>query len=431
MIRRAAPAGRLRGWLPLVVAGVVYAGVVCVVIAVRAESSSDFRDFWRTAGHFRETGQISSELGVHNYLPFFAVFMAPWALLPLRAAAVLFTLLSLGLFTLTVVLVETTLAGGLKHRPRAATLAALGLMLPYVHSCAVLGQMSLLLVFLIVASWVLVERGKEWSAGAALGLATLIKLLPAALIAFFLLKRRWRVAGAAIGVVGVLGFGVPLATLGFEETVRQHQDFYRRALRGHGAKATILAPKPQKAKYSNNALPIVLRRLLSEVNGDPSESDPQRRLLVNFAELRLPVIWTIYLALLGAICAVSIAAGLGATKPWPPPEEHAATRVRAQFGVWCCLMLLAAPLVWTHYLPLAYWPLALVAHESERVGAAGRSARRAGLIALLIWLVGAVLLAWPAARAAGAQLWSVLALWAVMLSRSCLRWASATPAAGP
>ena len=90
-----------RGWHVLLAAWGVYTAVILVVVANRAESSSDFRDFWENAVHFRQTGQIAADLGVHNYLPFFTIFMLPWSLLPLRAAIVLFTLLSLGLFAIT------------------------------------------------------------------------------------------------------------------------------------------------------------------------------------------------------------------------------------------------------------------------------------------------------------------------------------------
>jgi hypothetical protein len=405
-----------RGWLPLILAGAVYAVIVCVVVALRVESTSDFRDFWETGRHFRQTGQISSELGVHNYLPFFTLFMTPWSLLPLRVAAVLFTLLSLGLFALTVALVETLLNGGLGPRPRRATLATIGLMLAYVHSCGVLGQVGLLLLFLVVTTWFLVERGKEWTAGFALGLAALVKLLPAALIVFFLLKRRWRVAGTAVVVFFVLGLGLPLAGIGYKETLTQHNAFHNRAVKGHAARATILAEKPQKAKYSNNSLPIVLRRLLSPVNGDPSDSDPDRRLYVNFVDLPREAIWWVYVVLMVVCAGSSIGVSLRVSRHWPPSDPGTGAVLRAQFGVWCCLMLIASPLLWTHYLPLAYWPLALAADRAERSDHDEKRPSRRCVFALLVWLICVLLLAWPAARAAGAQLLCVVVLWVVMLT---------------
>jgi hypothetical protein len=111
----------------------------------------------------------------------------------------------------------------------------------------------------------------------------------------------------------------------------------------------------------------------------------------------------------------SVAVGLGGSKPWPPPDPGAGLMLRSQFGVWCCLMLIATPLLWTHYLPLAYWPLALVADRAERAGEEQRPCRRC-MFALLMWLICVLLLAWPAARSAGAQLFSVVILWVVVLT---------------
>jgi len=418
---------RLRGWLPLLAAGAVYAGAIGAAVAVktagvsrsdeysavREQTTSDFRDYWFTANHLRDTGQLTTQFGVHNYVPFFAVFMLPWSFLPLPVGAALFALLSLALFGVTVVLVQTLLNDGLGPRPRVGTLLALALALPYVHSCATLGNVGLLVLFLVVAAWFLVERGREWEAGLALGLAVLIKLLPGVLLVFLLLRRRFRVAGAAVAVVVVLGLGLPLLTLGPAEAVRQHWEFYKRAAGQHSAYQTITADQPLKAKFSNNALPIVLRRLLSPVNG--GADDEASGLYVNVADVPRRTIFIVYAILVAVFALASVMATLRSAGRWPPAGLDELCALRAQFGVWCCLMLLLAPLVWTHYLPLAYWPLALLADRAERTRLATRRVCRASAATLVIWLVCAVLLAWPAARAAGAQLASVTALWAALV----------------
>ncbi len=318
----------------------------------------------------------------------------------------------------TVVLVEGLLNEGLGPRPRAALLIAVGLALPYAYSCAVIGNVGLLLLFLVVATWYLVERGREWEAGLALGLAVLVKLLPGLLIVFFLLKRRWRVAGAAAAVSVVLGLGLPLATLGYKETLAAHVSFYERAVRDGSAYQTIMSDRPAKAIYNNNGVPIVLRRLLSPVNGG---KDDGRTLFVNFADLPRGGILGIYAVLMAAFLLTSVATALRGPRGWPPGGLEEVRGLRGQYGLWCCLMLLASPLVWTDYLPLAYWPLAIMADRAERAQAdsAARAgyARRLAVAALLVWLLGAVLLAWPAARAAGAQIASVAFLW-LTLARS-------------
>jgi hypothetical protein len=402
------PDAHWRGWWPLIAATIVYAVVLSVVAALRAESTSDFRDYWQTARHFRETGELSVEFGVHNYLPFFPILMIPWSFLPLRVAVVAFTFLSLGLLALTAVMADVLLHERLGPRPRRATLITLGLMLAYVHSCAVLGAVGLLLTFLVVATWFLFERGREWPAGAALGLATLIKVVPGLLILFFLLKGRWRVAVAAVAVCAVLGVGLPLASLGAPEFVRQHEGFYARAVREHSAWATIVGDQPRKVFYKNNALPTVLRRLLTPINSAPDDKGTQ--LFINVADLPRRVIFGVYAAVMLVFLAGSVAAALCP----PRGQVHDADEVpalRAQFGVWCCLMLLASPLLWIHYLPMAYWPLAVVVDRAERQRETRGQASRWCVAALLIWLLGAMLLAWPAARAAGAQLAALACLW--------------------
>lgn len=418
-----APAAqRRRGWLPLLAFGVLYTAALTIIVAVRAEENpqkgtTDFRDYWRTALHFRTTGQISSELGIHNYLPFFPIFMLPWSWLPLRVAAGAFTVFSMALFALTVLLTEILLNGRLGPRPRWALPAALGLMLAYVHSSGVLGAVELLVLFLIVAAWFLFERGHEWKAGLPLGLAVLIKILPALLIVFFLMKRRWRVAASAAGACLVFGLGLPLALLGPAETWRQGVGFYERAVVLHSARATLTVEKPEKAKYSNVALPITLRRLLSHTNANPVD-EPGRELYVNIVDWPGMVLWNIYLATLFFLVVVTGFATWRDAAAGPPQNADQLAALRAQFGLWCCLLLLASPLAWTRYLLLAYWPLALLADRLERVRRAEHRWCRAAATALLVWLAAVLLLAWPAARAAGAPLIAVFCVWGALVRLS-------------
>jgi len=404
---------RRRGWLSLIVAYVAYTLAMCVIVWLRAESTTDFRDFWETGRRFLERGEITDQLGVHNYLPFFVIFMSPWSWLPLHAAIVLFTLLSLGVFALTVVMVETLLCGELPRRPRPAMLAVVGLMLPYVTSCAVLGAVGLLLLFLVVATWFLIERRREWLAGVALGLAILIKLLPAVLLPFLIFRGRWRAVVASAGVCLVLGLGWPLALLGYHRTVDRHASFYHDALRGHSAIAAIHAEKPLKANYSNNALPIVLRRLLSPVNAGKEN----QQLFVNLANLPTGTIAAVFSTVLAIVLLATAAVSLQPAVRLRPRRAEDVSTLRAGFGAWCCLMLLASPLVWTHYLPLVYWPLALLAHRVER-SARQRHVNKTCVSALLAWLLCAALLVWPTARAAGAQLVAVFVLWLVAVLES-------------
>ncbi len=394
------PPARQIAW-PLVVAA--YAVTLCVIVTLRAESTTDFRDFWENAEHFQRTGRISAELGVHNYLPTFTILVAPLGLLPLKVAIVLFTLLSLAAFALAVREVQPLLCGRRTWLPAGATFAAIALIFVYLTNSLFLGTVNVLLLALIVASRVAVLRGQSILGGVWLGLAIVLKLLPGALLILYLLERRWKASAATVAVLVALAFGPPLMLLGPQETIRQHADFYERAIRGHSAMRSLLDEKPPKANFSNNALPIVVRRLFSPLTAHKEETG--RELLVNIAALPPPVIVAIYFALLAAILIGSVAAAL-----------RRGGDAHTRFGIWCCVMLLASPLVWTHYLVLAYWPVAVLV---QHIAAARRAERAApaALAALTVWSLGVVCLLWPEARAAGAQIGSVLALWAGLIAR--------------
>lgn len=423
------PAGTFhipRGWRPLAATAVVLTIVLCAVTAYRGlstdrgSSTLDFRDFWLTALHFRETGQIVTEFGVHNYLPFFTIFMMPWSYLPLPAAVALFTALSMAAGAASVVMTEILLNGQLDPRPRASTYLAVLLVLPYAWSAGVLGQLGLILLFLMIATWFLSVRGLEWEAGITLGFAAAIKLLPAALIIFFLLKLRWRVVSGSLATILLLAGAVPWAMLPWREFLDQHHAFVDRAVSGGGASATVYADKPQKAKYNNNGLAIVLRRLLTPTNFDPQENEPPE--FTNVADLPRTAVWWIYVILLAAIVTVSIAAAARGGPRWPPADLDSARTLQAQFGVWCSVMLLCSPLVWTHYLVMLYWPLSVVCDRAER---SQRSRRKIGVVAgaaLLIWVISLLALAWPMGRAAGAQLAAVFVVWL-----ACATWSLAAP----
>lgn len=419
----APPASHGLTWRGLAIVGLVYVIGVTVIVVGRAESSSDFRDFWTTALHYRQTGEIDASLGVHNYLPVFTILMTPWSLLPLRVAIVLFTWLSLTLFAATTVLVEELLYGQRTLRPRPATLVTISLLLPYVHSCAVLGQLGLILAFLLTATLAALRRGRTVRAGTLLGLGLTIKILPGLLLAYCVLRRKYLAAATGAVVAGVLCFGLPTAILGIDRTLALHREFYARAVQSGGAAATLLADQPLKSSYHNSALPMVLRRLLSPVDPDFGAGQSAAINFVNLPRRWIAGVYAVFaLALLGATVWRTIRLpDKVILKDGSPVPEYAV------YGAWCALLLLLSPLVWTHYLVLLYWPVALlVARIDQRL----RTGRAAALLAGALWIIGVLLLASPIARAAGAQLAAVVVVWMAALAGAA-RPAGAAPAQEP
>jgi hypothetical protein len=83
--------------------------------------------------------------------------------------------------------------------PTALLLFAWTLQTPWMRYHLSLAQISQLIAFLYVLTWVAARRGHEVLAGLALGAACTLKLYPGLVGLFFLLAGRWKVVVAAIG----------------------------------------------------------------------------------------------------------------------------------------------------------------------------------------------------------------------------------------
>jgi hypothetical protein len=102
-------------------------------------------------------------------------------------------------------------------RPRLWTLL---IWLPLLTWCMPLqgevfqGQLNRVILLLVVLAWVLERGGRPWLAGACIGAAASIKVLPAFLFLYFLCRGRWRalagglLAALALNAVAASVFGV-------------------------------------------------------------------------------------------------------------------------------------------------------------------------------------------------------------------------------
>jgi hypothetical protein len=93
-------------------------------------------------------------------------------------------------------------------------LVAAAFAFPPVVGELVLGNVHLLLLGLFTLAWLGIRRGDargEWLAGAAVGVAVIIKVFPALLIVWFLLTRRYRAAlGSVVGALVVALVALPV-----------------------------------------------------------------------------------------------------------------------------------------------------------------------------------------------------------------------------
>lgn len=142
----------------------------------------------------------SAPVIAYVYPPLLALALEPLTLLSCTAAAQLWHLLNAALWVAATLL----LASHLRRRwPGQRLLATVLVVLASGCSWLLLfnlwiGQVVFVVLFcLVLAAW-LVEHDHPFWAGMVLAVAALIKILPAVVIGYYLLRGRWRVVGGAL-----------------------------------------------------------------------------------------------------------------------------------------------------------------------------------------------------------------------------------------
>jgi alpha-1,2-mannosyltransferase len=148
------------------------------------------------------------------YPPFAALVLSPFALLPWDAAAVTFFVSSTAALAVALYLVARLRwpqEGGVRLALLATSCATpLAMLLEPIRSTLDFGQVNLLLMVLVAADC-LTEKPK-WRRGMLIGLAAAIKLTPAALVLYFLVRRDYRSAITA-AITGAAATALSFAVL--------------------------------------------------------------------------------------------------------------------------------------------------------------------------------------------------------------------------
>jgi len=206
--------------LILVIGQVLTAWVIAFV-----GSGQDFGSYWIAASRAAAGGSPYDWLAVdrpiigdeteHVYPPLLAVLLMPltgW--LTYSAARLLWLLFSIVCLIVSVVL-SWRLSGleGRTHR-RYVAVAALAL-LPSLSITLAVGQLSCQLMLLVVGIYALLRA--QWCnlAGALLGFAIYIKVFPAAIGGYLLLRRQWA-ASIVAAISGLALIGCTVLAIGWE-----------------------------------------------------------------------------------------------------------------------------------------------------------------------------------------------------------------------
>jgi hypothetical protein len=262
--------------------------------------------------------------------PSSVLVVIPWAMLGYREALLAWNLLSLGMLLASLEIIrrslELPLTLGLILPAVIFLLLGQPLLMQFFH-----GQWNLILLLLVTASWASERSGRPSWAGVLLGTATAIKLFPAFLFLYFLMRRQWIAV-----IAGVLAFGMLT-----------------------GLTAGLLGPETYRI-YLHDVVPKLWTNRSSWYNAS----------LVGFwtklfdpatAVQHVVPLWRSGTALRVANLLTVLAVLASVT--WVVGRANTRAALDHAFGLAVTGMLLVSPITWDHSFVMLLFPISILLHD--------------------------------------------------------------------
>ncbi len=370
----------------------------------------DFHHFYLDARYVWEHGELNPQFDTPNpddrrqlpfYLPVVSLALAPMASLGRLPAAGIWAIAQMAALGYSLHLLRKWSSDRYTDVPAAAPFGvALLIGLPALIEATKFNQLSFFVLALVLAGLGALDRRRGRTGGVLIGLAAVLKLLPALLLLFLLFKRRWHALAAAGATIIIVMVVPPLLVFGPEKTVQYHREWYEHNVRGDAARGLLNADLAAHfTDRRNQAIPQVLARLTWPEHPHAALVQP---LHLEPAMCQRVSYGVMVLLLAGLVCATR--------RPWRDLGE---TRRHCEGAVYAIGMLVFAPLLRQYYLVWALPGLALLA----RAAASQQSGRMRSLgwSGLAVWTVGMVAWIWPLARVLGAHLLMLIVMGVLLL----------------
>jgi len=409
------------------VAFILLAGAAVGIKRGSDTTKFDFRCFYKDAEAIASGTDLTKSSWLEWYLPGFRIALAPLGHHSIREAAVIWNGINLlaaivALSALTHCMLLIPFGASPARTPDARaefdSLFAFMLAAPLIFFNFQCNQISLWPLAALSLAMLAAMRKRWVLVGAWLGLAIFIKVLPALLLGWCLLRRRFVSAIVALVVPVALTLGIDAAANGRAAAWRHHMHWYQVAVSGSSGAAFVESGR--NLRHENQGLAAILARLLqpqaTEMASPLSPELDRPMHPVNVASLSAGTIRGIYRAIV-VISLLSLAY-ITLRAPRNTTVEF------GLFAIWCIAIMWFAPLARQYYEVWALPALCFLADRWWRHRAEGSSAAVC-TAATIAWIVGLVGWAVPELRAIGINQWVNLAIMAAVATEM---FATATPA---
>jgi alpha-1,2-mannosyltransferase len=336
---------------PKAVAAVALVPLLVYVIHRGSNRGSDFKYPYGAARLLWTTGELHVR-AQPRYPVTLHVLLAPLASCSLRTAVTVWAALSIA----AVAALPRTIARLSGIEPRRQILAW-ALVAPFFIDALILGQSDPINILLVSAGLLAAKEGHGLAGAGLVGLAGMVKILPAAHWGTLIVRRRsWDVfAGVALAVA--VGLGLVVAAVGWGPA----WDGFRAQTEwvSEQEKPWQLVARGSDLRPNNESLPIVLARTFCEL-------PPGRRDANALALARLPlhyawVTWWVTLACLvsGWVAAIGPAGRVEPSRGW-----------LGMLALTSIVMLAATPICWNHYFLWSFPAALFLAHRPRLIATA-------------------------------------------------------------
>ncbi len=226
----ASPQAPQRNFIPAAIVLFIMIVTVSLVLSISPRRSSGDFDVYYDAGrnYLAKAPMYIPHGGLEEfkYSPLFALVFSPFALLPRLPALYLWSLFNIfllyGMFTLLyrLKLVSFTRAGDL-----LLLICLFALNSRYIISNIKLGQVNILLCFLMFLTIYLEESKRFFWAAVVLAFSLMIKFYPLPLLFYFIITRKFRTAGYAVLMV-LFFLLLPAAYSGFGLNLKYLREWF-------------------------------------------------------------------------------------------------------------------------------------------------------------------------------------------------------------
>lgn len=263
-------------------------------------------------------------LGYNVHPPTSVLIGFPFGFLPYFRSFFVWSLFTLGLFGLSLVLIARN--SGYRFGWLSVTPITCGCLLsgPFWHQFQQ-GQLNPLILLCVTLGWLNLRSQRVWQTGFWLGLAAATKAFPAFLAIYFLARREWKYFAFVVGGFTVVTL-CTIAALG----IQPYLDYVH-----------LVLPEAfeWRSANTNASLPGLWSKLF-----DPGTRGGHYRPLVDspfLAKLLTAISWLVVTSLLIPICY----------------KARTVSEIDHAFGMTLVGMLLLSPITWDHYFLLLPLPL--------------------------------------------------------------------------